>query len=587
LHASSPARAGPDRCSSASNPRRSKIIEPAKASSRRCAIYTRKSSEEGLEQDFNSLHAQREACEAFIKSQAGEGWRLLKTAYDDGGLSGGTMERPALQRLLADIDQGLIEVVVVYKVDRLTRSLADFAKMVEVFDAHGVSFVAVTQQFNTTTSMGRLTLNVLLSFAQFEREVTGERIRDKIAASKRKGIWMGGFVPLGYDVCDRRIVIDEPEAETVRYIFRQYVELGCVRLLKEDLDRHGVVSKRRTAKSGIESGGHSFSRGALYALLSNPIYVGEIRHKNLRHPGQHQAIVDQAVWERTQQQLQEHRVRPKSHGASFEKSPLSGRLVDENGDGLTPSHARKGERRYRYYVSRNFPAQGLAPSRAGWRLPAREIEARVAAAVGEMLGDESAVLEAAQKTDISSSQLDRVLHAARTWCHRLQSESEQAAAIAELVDRVELRSDGIRVSLKLAVPEAEKSRARLPDQVALARSFPMQLKRRGVELRLIVGDHNRSAAMVDLSLLKAVARAHRWFDELSTGRARSLAVIAACEGLAVRYVGRLIRLAFLAPDIVESIVDGRQPATLTTEALTRRIELPLSRCSQKTALNVE
>ena len=562
-------------------------MEPAKASSRRCAIYTRKSSEEGLEQDFNSLHAQREACEAFIKSQAGEGWRLVKTAYDDGGLSGGTMERPALQRLLADINQGLIDVVVVYKVDRLTRSLADFAKMVEVFDAHGVSFVAVTQQFNTTTSMGRLTLNVLLSFAQFEREVTGERIRDKIAASKRKGMWMGGVVPLGYDVCDRRIVIDEREAETVRYIFRCYQELGCVRLLKEDLDRRGVVSKQRTSKTGIESGGHSFSRGALYALLSNPIYVGEIRHKNLRHPGQHQAIVDRAVWERTQQQLQEHRVRTKSQDVGVEKSPLIGRLVDENGDGLTPSHARKGERKYRYYVSRNFPAQGLAPSRVGWRLPARELEDRVAAAVGEMLGDESAVLEAAQKTDINSSQVDRVLHAARTWRPRLQSEAEQTSAIGALVDRVELKSDGIRVSIKLPIAGAEKPGAQFPDQVAIARSFPMQLKRRGVELRMIVGDHNRSAAIVDLSLLKAVARAHRWFDEISTGKARSLAAIAAREGLSVRYVGRLIRLAFLAPEIVESIVEGRQPTTLTAEALTRRIELPLSWCSQRTALNVE
>jgi DNA invertase Pin-like site-specific DNA recombinase len=562
-------------------------MEPAKVSSRRCAIYTRKSSEEGLEQDFNSLQAQREACEAFIKSQAGEGWRLVKTAYDDGGMSGGTMERPALQRLLGDINQGLIDVAVVYKVDRLTRSLADFAKMVEVFDAHGVSFVAVTQQFNTTTSMGRLTLNVLLSFAQFEREVTGERIRDKIAASKRKGMWMGGFVPLGYDVGDRRIVIEEREAETVRHVFRRYQELGCVRLLKEDLDRRGVVSKRRISKTGIASGGHSFSRGALYALLSNPIYVGEIRHKNLRHPGQHQAIVDRAVWERTQQQLQEHRVRAKSHDASFEKSPLTGRLVDENGAGLTPSHARKGERKYRYYISRNFPAQGLAPSRLGWRLPARELEDRVAAAIGEMLGDESAVLEAAQKTDINSSQVDSVLHAARTWRHRFQSEAEQTSAIGALVDRVELKSDGIRVSIKLPIAGAEKSRAQLPDQVTIARTFPMQLKRRGVELRLSVGDHNRSAAIVDLSLLKAVARAYRWFNEISTGKARSLAAIAAREGLAVRYVGRLMRLAFLAPEIVESIVEGRQPTTLTAEALTRRVELPLSWCSQKTALNVE
>jgi len=293
------------------------------------------------------------------------------------------------------------------------------------------------------------------------------------------------------------------------------------------------------------------------------------------------------VWERTQRQLQEHRFRAKSYNAGLEKSPLTGRLVDENGAGLTPSHARKGERKYRYYVSRNFPAQGLAPSRVGWRLPARELEDRVAAAVGEMLGDESAVLEAAQKTDINSSQVDRVLHAARTWRHRLQSEAEQTSAIGALADRVELKSDGIRVSIKLPIASAEKSRAQLPDQVAIARSFPMQLKRRGVELRLIVGDHNRSAAIVDLSLLKAVARAHRWFDEISTGKARSLAAIAAREGLAVRYVGRLIRLAFLAPEIVESIVEGRQPTTLTAEALTRRIELPLSWCSQRTALNVE
>ena len=230
---------------------------------RRCAIYTRKSSEEGLEQDFNSLHAQREACEAFIKSQAGEGWRLVKTAYDDGGLSGATMARPALQRLMADIDQGLVDAVVVYKVDRLTRSLTDFAKMVESFDAHGVSFVAVTQQFNTTTSMGRLTLNVLLSFAQFEREVTGERIRDKIAASKRKGIWMGGLVPLGYDVRERQLVVNETEAATVRRIFDRYLELGSVRLLKEELDRDGIRSKRRVAGNGLKSGGQSFSRAAL------------------------------------------------------------------------------------------------------------------------------------------------------------------------------------------------------------------------------------------------------------------------------------------------------------------------------------
>jgi len=280
-------------------------MERSKASTRRCAIYTRKSSEEGLEQDFNSLHAQREACEAFIKSQAGEGWRLVKTAYDDGGLSGGTMERPALQRLLADVNQGVIDVVVVYKVDRLTRSLTDFAKMVEVFDAHAVSFVAVTQQFNTTSSMGRLTLNVLLSFAQFEREVTGERIRDKIAASKQKGMWMGGLVPLGYEVHERRLIVNQSEAETVREIFRRYLELGCVRLLMEELNRRGIRSKVRVAKNGKTSGGNSFSRGALYVLLSNPIYIGEIRHKGVRYPDLHDQIVVREPWEKTQRLLRD------------------------------------------------------------------------------------------------------------------------------------------------------------------------------------------------------------------------------------------------------------------------------------------
>src|SRR5467141_1018698 len=284
-------------------------MEHAKSRTRRCAIYTRKSSEEGLEQDFNSLHAQREACEAFIKSQTGEGWRLIKTAYDDGGLSGGTMERPALQRLLEDIRRRLVDVVVVYKVDRLTRSLADFAKMVEVFDAQGVSFVAVTQQFNTTTSMGRLTLNVLLSFAQFEREVTGERIRDKIAASKRKGIWMGGCPSIGYDVRDRRLVINQAEATTVRQIYHRYLKTRSVPKLKKDLDRDGVVSKIRVSSKGIRSGGQSFSRGALYELLSNPIYIGEIRHKRERHPGQHEAILPREIWERVQQRLNENAAR--------------------------------------------------------------------------------------------------------------------------------------------------------------------------------------------------------------------------------------------------------------------------------------
>ena len=350
---------------------------------RRCAVYTRKSSEEGLEQDFNSLHAQREACEAFIKSQQGEGWRLVKTAYDDGGVSGGTMERPALQRLLEDIRHGLIDVVVVYKVDRLTRSLADFAKMVEVFDAQGVSFVAVTQQFNTTTSMGRLTLNVLLSFAQFEREVTGERIRDKIAASKRKGIWMGGCPAIGYDVLDRRLVVNQAEATTVRQIYPRYLEVGSVPKLKKDLDRDGVVSKIRVSRKGIRSGGRSFSRGALYELLSNPIYIGEIRHKQERYPGQHEAILERELWEKVQQRLLDRAARTPEPQTKAPPSPLAGKVFDETGEPLYAQGAVRRGRRYRYYVSRALVRGSTAEGQRGWRVPGPELERAVAIRSGE------------------------------------------------------------------------------------------------------------------------------------------------------------------------------------------------------------
>jgi len=351
-------------------------MAPSNWSLRRCAIYTRKSCDEGLAQNFNSLQAQREACESFIQSQAGEGWRLVKVAYDDGGLSGATMARPALQRLLADIREKLIEVVVVYKVDRLTRSLADFAKMVEVFDCHGVSFVAVTQQFNTTSSMGRLTLNVLLSFAQFEREVTGERIRDKIAASKKKGLWMGGKVPLGYDRCDRCLVVNPTEAATVRDIFARYLKLRSVRLLKEDLIRDGIVSKVRVSKKGSQSGGQAFGRGALYELLANPIYLGEIRHRKVRYPGQQPAIVDKAVWDQVQERLRKQAAHHRALDRKGVASALAGKLFDENGEPLYACGANKGARRYRYYVSRKIVQGSLEKTNNGWHLPALESSAR-------------------------------------------------------------------------------------------------------------------------------------------------------------------------------------------------------------------
>src|SRR5215469_16928183 len=315
---------------------------------KRCAIYTRKSSEEGLEQEFNSLAAQREACEAYIRSQQHEGWMLARTRYDDGGFSGGTMERPALQQLLNDIRTGRIDIVVVYKVDRLTRSLADFARLVEIFAGDGVSFVSVTQQFNTTSSMGRLTLNVLLSFAQFERDVTGERIRDKIAASKKKGMWMGGNPPLGYRTSERTLVINPAEAEAVRCIFALYREHGCVRRVKDEADRLGLTTKRSTKANGAERGGTPFSRGHIYSLLSNPIYTGRIAHKGELYPGQHRALIDNETWTAVRDQLAANARNHRRRSNAAEPSLLAGLLVDARGERLTPSHAVNKGRRYRY-----------------------------------------------------------------------------------------------------------------------------------------------------------------------------------------------------------------------------------------------
>ena len=359
-----------------------------------CAIYTRKSSDEGLEKEFNSLDAQREACEAFIISQKHAGWVAVRDLYDDGGLSGGTMERPALQRLLTDIESGKVQIVVVYKVDRLTRSLADFAKIVDVLDAHSASFVSVTQQFNTTTSMGRLTLNMLLSFAQFEREIAGERIRDKIAASKAKGMWMGGNVPLGYDVRDRKLIVNDAEAETVRLIFRRYAELGSVRTLTEELAGLGIVSKRRQGAGGVLAGGNRFSRGALYTLLQNPIYRGEIGHKGKVYPGQHEAIIDAELWQVVQAKLAGNRQARAIGATAEEPSLLAGLIVDGSGQRMTPTHAVKKGRRYRYYVSSALITGTRTPYDNGLRAPAGDVEALVLDRLRKYLASEQDVSEA-------------------------------------------------------------------------------------------------------------------------------------------------------------------------------------------------
>ena len=550
-------------------------MERDKGAVRRCAVYTRKSSEEGLEQDFNSLHAQREACEAFIKSQQSEGWKLIKTAYDDGGLSGGTMERPALQRLLEDIRHGLIDVVVVYKVDRLTRALADFAKMVEVFDAQGVSFVAVTQQFNTTTSMGRLTLNVLLSFAQFEREVTGERIRDKIAASKRKGIWMGGYPAIGYDVCDRRLVVNQAEAATVQQIYHRYLEVGSVRKLKKDLNRDRIVSKIRVSRKGIRSGGRSFSRGALYELLSNPIYIGEIRHKRERHPGQHEAILERELWEKVQQRLQDRAARTPEPRTKAPPSPLAGKVFDETGEPLYAQGAVRRGRRYRYYVSRALVRGSTAERQRGWRVPGPELDRAVAIAARSILDDKPAILAALQREGIEDIDANRVFKLATEWRERLLSEIECSTALVELVERAILTDDGIRLGLKISVPCSGPRGAAL-HKMLLLQFVPLKVKRRGVEMRLIIngGDGPRRP---DPALLKAFARARVWFEELASGRVRSLVEIARREGLAKRYVTRLTKLAFVSPAFAEAIAEGEVPITTNLQMLMDgRVALPLS-----------
>jgi DNA invertase Pin-like site-specific DNA recombinase len=552
---------------------------------KRCAIYTRKSSEEGLEQDYNSLHAQREACEAFTQSQAGEGWRPVKTAYDDGGFSGGTMERPALQQLMKDIREHKIDVVVVYKVDRLTRSLADFARMVELFDANGVSFVAVTQQFNTTTSMGRLTLNVLLSFAQFEREVIGERIRDKVAASKRKGIWMGGISPIGYEVLDRKLVINQSEAKTVRHIYEQYLKLGSVRLLKKELDRRGVVSAAKASRKGNVRGGKPFSRGALYNLLSNPVYIGEIRHKTERYPGQHPGIVKRELWEKVQHQLSSRAVRAgEGRKTEAAQSPLAGKLFDETGEPLYVQGAAKGQRRYRYYVSKGLVKGALAiDAEKSWRLSALEIERVVITAVQAMLGDHrSLTLVFEQSGDDINNPL-QVIESAKRCSKGLRS--NDTSLLSKIIERVDLSRGGVKLALKLPLLSAEGPDAGNPGHVSLSKFVPVEMKRRGVETKMVFqGDD--TPRPVNLPLLRAVARARKWSDDLLSGRVRSVDEVAKREGLDPRSAHRLMRLGFLSPRIVEAIAEGRQPPDLTVIALARRLDLPLLWRAQDRALGV-
>jgi site-specific DNA recombinase len=407
----------------------------------RCAVYTRKSSEEGLDQEFNSLHAQREACEAYVASQRAEGWLLLQDRYDDGGVSGGTLERPALKRLIADIEGGMVDVVVVYKIDRLSRSLMDFAKLVEVFDAQNVTFVSVTQSFNTTTSMGRLTLNILLSFAQFEREVIGERIRDKFAASRARGMWMGGWAPLGYDIKDRKLLVNEPEAKTVRMIFERFAKIGSATLLAKALAAETVRTKRGTL----------FDKGSLYKLIGNRVYLGQAVHKGVAHPGEHEAIVSQALWDRAHAAMAESPRKRAAKARAQTPALLKGLLFGPTGAAMSPTHTRKGGRLYRYYVSQSVLKQGRGACPIG-RVPAGEVETAVIDQLRGILRSPNVIVatwRAARKlvSDVTEAEVREALHQLDPLWNELFP-AEQARIVRLLVDRVDVRQQGISIALR-------------------------------------------------------------------------------------------------------------------------------------------
>lgn len=539
----------------------------------RCAIYTRKSSEEGLEQDFNSLDAQYAACSAYVASQASEGWTLLKERYDDGGLSGGTLERPALQRLLKDIAARRIDIVVVYKVDRLTRSLLDFAKLVEAFDQADTSFVSVTQSFNTTTSMGRLTLNMLLSFAQFEREVTAERIRDKLAASKQRGMWMGGMPPLGYQPDGRSLTIVDEHAEIIRKIFRTYLDLGNVRLLQDRLELDGVVKPRRLTKAGRPYGGGPFSRGELYAILHNPIYIGRIRHKNTSYAGLHQAIITQVTWDTAQAQLTKNRRGTRSSPRVRHPSILAGQLFDDRGEPLIAVHANKGRVRYRYYVSRSLQHGGDARKTGGMRLPAREIETLVVGQIASVIDDPVALLGATVFSSTSGQQdVPALVQKARELAALLRDGRGGLvqALLSDIVDRIDVLPDEVRIRLSAAGLSRHLGTTLDAESPALQITTPATLKRTGLAMRLVLESGeaaNRRAP--DVRLIAAIAKAQRWWGRLLEEPDLTITSLAHTEGVTPSYVTRVIRLVFLDPVIVTRITEGRTSADLNLERLTR------------------
>lgn len=529
----------------------------------RCAIYTRKSSEEGLEQGFNSLDAQREACAAYILSQASEGWQLIPEDYDDGGLSGGTLERPALQRLLAHVAAGRIDIIVVYKVDRLTRSLLDFAKLVEAFDAAGTSFVSVTQSFNTTTSMGRLTLNMLLSFAQFEREVTAERIRDKIAASKARGMWMGGIPPLGYRPDGRSLAIEEDHAALVRDIFARYLKLTNVRLVADTLARDRLHTPQRVTGKGRRYGGCAFTRGQLYAILRNPIYAGDIAHKGKRYPGNHPAIIERETWEKVQQQLSDN-VRGVRQNRQARASLLAGLLFDETGTPLIAVHTNKGRQRYRYYAQRAPNGADHAQSPTSIRLPAREIEQVVIRELTSLIDDPATLMERCC-LPVTPDVYARI--AGHSMMRQKQMLEWGNAQMRALVTRIVVHPDRIAIEIRAAALADLFGIDGSALMHTITHNVPARLRRTGMVVRLVQDDGmTASSSLPDPVLIRLLAKAQRWWKKLCSGTC-DIAALARREQLSPSYITRVVRLAFLAPGIVDAITEGRLRAGVDSKAL--------------------
>ena len=530
---------------------------PIKAAVLRCAVYTRKSSDEGLEQDYNSLHAQRDACEAYVRSQIGEGWTLRPDAYDDGGISGGTMERPGLKRLLADIAAGLIDVVVVYKVDRLTRALGDFARIVEQFDAQGVSFVSVTQAFNTTSSMGRLTLNVLLSFAQFEREVTGERIRDKIALSKAKGMWMGSTPPLGYDPGDHTLIVNESEAATVRSIFARYLELGSVHGLARELKEEGLRSKQWTTANGREIGGKPLTRGALFHLLRNRHYLGEVVHRDQTHPGLHPAIVDTPTFEAAQAKLVANQVVRRRGAVKAARAMFTGRVFDGEGRRFSPTFSTgRGGRIHRYYVATDVQLGREEVRRKDGirRIGADALETLILSEL-RRLGD---------RPHASADELTTMLL-------RIELRPEDThlvldAALLFAGEHPELALDALRSRLRPGERVVEEPGDRAALRLVLTRRMQLRGGRTWATLNAPAPD----TAATDPTLPEALRRAHELAAAAQIGDAAPLG----------EHKRRLVRLAYLAPDLQRAILDRRHTPMLTLAAL-MAVEIPLGWASQR------